>query len=85
MNDHWIFDFSKLELGDLQAFANAPNSPINEFMHLVGKAVVAGPVRIDWQDRYGWAQLTLLEFNAFMQQADTSLRAFLGSLRNSES
>ena len=83
MNEQWIFDFSKLEIGDLQAFAHAPNSPINEFMRLVGKAVVDGPVKIDWQDRYGWAQLTLLQFNSFMQQADTALRAFLTSLRNS--
>ncbi len=82
MGEHWEFDFTKLDSSDLQAFASSAYAPINEFMHLVGKAVIDGPVRIDWGDRYGWAQLTLLQFNSFMQQADTALRAFLKSMRN---
>ncbi len=82
MNERWLFDFSQLDEADLRAFASAAHSPINEFMHLVGKSVIDGPVQIDWSDRYGWAQLTLIQFNEFMQQADASLRAFLNELRS---
>ena len=82
MSERWEFDFSVLDEADLRAFASAAYSPINEFMHLVGKSVVDGPVQIDWTDRYGWSLLTLIQFNEFMQQADGALRAFLNELRN---
>jgi hypothetical protein len=81
MDERWVFDFSVLDEADLRAFASAARSPITEFMHLVGKAVTDGPVQIDWSDRYGWSQLTLIQFNEFMQQADGALRAFLNELR----
>jgi hypothetical protein len=82
MDERWKFDFRVLDEADLRAFASAAHSPINEFMHLVGKAVVDGPVPIDWTDRYGWSLLTLIQFNEFMQQADAALRVFLNELRS---
>jgi hypothetical protein len=66
--DHWVFDFSSLTGGDFAAWRDVADKPISEFMNLVSKVVVSGPIDIDWTDRYGWTQLTLNQYTELINQ-----------------
>ena len=73
---NWIFDFDD-PLPDMRLVTHWDTLTMAEFMFIVLRHLVSGPVNIDLQDRYGWTAIPARMFSKLQADINKALAEWM--------